>query len=432
MKALQVGRERRSDVARAVHISGSDINPAIEEIMQKFWNAAAAAVVIAGLMSAPEVHAGGKIAIDDTKWISLGLGGRASFKAQEDAAPSSDEWSKDFQIDNARIYINGQVHEKVKFELNTDCAFCGTSGSGAPHEEFVLLDAIAKFEFTPRFNIWAGRLLVPAERQELNGPFYSSTFDAYKTPFYSSDFSVDYGTGGAGVYARDHGINIWGAAGPEGALQYVFGVFAGLQGGPNQNDNPLIAGRVAYNFLNVEQNPGYYTSGTYYGGAGDVLTLAGAFQYQKNGAGSEANAGNFFGLSVDVLFEKDVSDLGVFTFNGEYKYFDADYSEAAFADGDNFGMFDGDSFSVTALQLLPGKVGIGQFQPYVRYTGVYANGSSNRDEVEAGVNYIIDGHNARVSLFYQHGDIATKGLDYSPDASGDAVDVIRLAVQIQI
>ena len=68
----------------------------------------------------------------------------------------------------------------------------------------------------------------------------------------------------------------------------------------------------------------------------------------------------------------------------------------------------------------------------MRYTGVYANGSSNRDEVEAGVNYIIDGHNARVSLFYQHGDIATKGLDYSPDASGDAVDVIRLAVQIQI
>ena len=122
-----------------------------------------------------------------------------------------------------------------------------------------------------------------AERQELNGPFYSTTYDAFKTPFVSSDFSVDFGAGGAGVYARDQGVNIWGAAGPGGALQYVFGVFNGLESsagaGPNQNDNLLYAGRVAYNFLSVEKNPGYYTSGTYYGSGGDIFTVAGAFKY---------------------------------------------------------------------------------------------------------------------------------------------------------
>jgi hypothetical protein len=319
--------------------------------------------------------------------------------------------------------------------------FCGNSGSGPAHEEYVLLDAIAKFEITPMFNIWAGRLLVPAERQEMNGPFYSPTYDAFKTPFHPSDFSVDFGSGGAGVYARDHGVNIWGAAGPEGALQYVFGIFGGLQSGANQKDNPLIAGRVAYNFLNVEQNPGYYTSGTYYGSAGDVLTVAGSFQYQKNGSGSKDNPGDFFGISADVLFEKVVGDMGVFTFNGEYKRFDSDYDSAAFGmnpidSGDDdpglFAMFDGHSMSLTALHLLPMKIGIGQFQPYVRYTGIYANGSADRDEVEGGVNYIIDGHNARVSLFYQYGDIATKGLDYSPGASGNNVSAIKLALQIQI
>jgi hypothetical protein len=51
---------------------------------------------------------------------------------------------------------------------------------------------------------------------------------------------------------------------------------------------------------------------------------------------------------------------------------------------------------------------------------------------EAGVNYVIDGHNARVSLFYEYGDIATKGLDYSPGASGDDVSAIKLGVQIQL
>jgi len=52
------------------------------------------------------------------------------------------------------------------------------------------------------------------------------------------------------------------------------------------------------------------------------------------------------------------------------------------------------------------------------------------------VNYIIDGHNARISLFYQYGDIATKNFvgpdTYAPDAPGKNVSAIRLAMQIQI
>ncbi len=378
-------------------------------------------------------YAGGKIAIDDTKWISVGAGLRGSFAATEKSAPNGNDWSKDFNLDNGRIYINGQAHKYIKFELNTECIFCGNSDLA----KFHLLDGIAKFEITPWFNVWGGRLLVPAERQELNGPFYSSTYDAFKTPFYPADFSVKFGAGGAGVYERDHGVNIWGAAGPEGALQYVFGVFAGLRSssssGPNRSDNPLYAGRIAYNFLSVEKNPGYYTSGTYYGTGGDILTLGVAAQGQQDGCGSRLHPGNFFGVSTDLIFEKPIEDVGVITFNGEYKHFDAQFSKAAFTDGSgNFGMFDGDAFSVVGLYMLPQTVGIGKFQPYVRYTGIYADHSSNRDEFEAGLNYIIDGHNARISLFYQYGDLATKGLNYARDASGADVSAVKLGVQIQI
>ena len=154
-----------------------------------FW---AACISFIALTAAPATFAGGKISIDETKWISIGAGARASFRTIEDQAPNSSDWSSDFNADFARIYVNGQIHKYIKFELNTECVFCGNDQL----EEFVLLDAIAKFEFSPEFNIWAGRLLLPAERQELNGPFYSTTYDAYKTPFYSSDFSVDFGTGG--------------------------------------------------------------------------------------------------------------------------------------------------------------------------------------------------------------------------------------------
>lgn len=397
------------------------------------WKRPGLTLALGGLLlSMANVEAGGKIAIDDTKWISLGAAARADFSTIEDAAPNANDWSSDFNLQSARIYINGQIHEKIKFEVNTECVFCGNSAL----EEFVLLDGVAKFEWSPAVNLWAGRLLVPAERQELNGPYYSTTWDAYKTPFYPSDFSVNFGAGGAGVYARDHGVNLWGAVGPEGALQYVFGVFNGLESsagrGPNQDDNLMFAGRVAYNFLSVEKNPGYYTSGTYYGGGGDIFTVAAATQYQADGSGSFLNPGDFWGVSFDVLFEKTLTNKLVLTFNGEYKNFSSDYAVGAFADPDCFCMFDGDSYSVVGLVLFPESVGIGRFQPYVRYTDVMPDGSADRDEIEVGVNYIIDAHNARVSMFYQHGDIVTKGLNYSPGAAGASVDAIKIAFQLQL
>jgi len=263
----------------------------------------------------------------------------------------------------------------------------------------------------------------------MDGPYYGNVYENYKTPFYPSDFSVDFGTGGAGVYARDHGVNIWGNA---GKLKYVFGVFNGLQGGPNADDNLLWATRIAYQFLDVEDNPAYYTSSTYYGGA-DVLTLGFAAQYQEDGAGSSAHPGDFLGISVDLLFEKSLGDAGVFTFEGEFKHFETDYSTAAFGDPDNFGMFDGNAYTGTALYLLPNATGPGKLQPYLRYTNIDPSNSSSREEGEAGLNYIISGHNAKVSLFYQYGDLATKSIvNFAPGVTGEKVSAIKLGVQLQI
>jgi hypothetical protein len=366
--------------------------------------------------------------IDEVRSFSAGVGIRGSFSAVEDAAPSNDDWSNDFNLDNARIYLSGTILDWLKVELNTECTFCGSD-----IQDFVVLDAIAKFELSPYFNIWAGRLLVPSERVEMDGPYYGNVYENYKTPFYPSDFSVDFGTGGAGVYARDHGVNIWGNA---GKLKYVFGVFNGLQGGANADDNLLWATRIAYQFLDIEDNPAYYTSSTYYGAA-NVLTLGFALQYQENGAGSSANPGDFLGWSVDLLFEKPLGNAGVFTFEGEYKDFDSDYSTAAFSDTDTspdkFLMFDGNAYTGTALYLLPNATGPGKLQPYLRYTNIDPDDSTTREEFEGGLNYIISGHNAKVSLFYQYGDLATKSLvNFAPGVDEDYVSAIKLGVQLQI
>ncbi|MGZ8136119.1 MAG: hypothetical protein ACXW1W_02890 [Methylococcaceae bacterium] len=390
------------------------------------------AALTASLLTVGNAHAGATFKIDDTKWLSVGAGLRTSFSAVEDNAggepvlppanSSNDKWSNDFDLNNIRLYVNGQVHKYLKVEFNTECSNCSSGG------DLIVLDAIAKVDINDYVNIWGGRLLVPSDRAELNGPFYHSTYEFNKTPFYPSD----QGSYTAGKFGRDDGVNVWGALTPDKKLTYVVGVFDGVDGGSNYDSNLLYAGRVSYNFLSVEKNPGYYTSSTYYGKGGNILTLGVASQYQQDGAGSALNPGDFWGSSVDILGEFVLSNAGVATFEGEYKHFELNGTGT---DQDQIGMFEGNAYTGTALYLVPQKVGIGMFQPYVRYTN--NDGTSvNRQEYEGGLNYVIDGHNARVSLFYQYGNLPTIGdqVTYTTGSSpaDDFVSAIKLGFQMQI
>ena len=384
----------------------------------------------AGLLAVGSAQAGATFKIDDTKWLSMGVGIRTSFSAVESGAieggagadQQGSKWSNDFAVDNARIYLNGQVHENIKFEFNTESI---TNNTGS---DFFVLDAIAKFEFNDMVNIWVGRQLVPSDRAELNGPYYHSTYEFNKTPFYMND----QGSYTAGKYGRDDGINLWGALTADKKLTYVVGVFNGRVGGPDADDNLLYAGRISYNFLDVEKNPGYYTSSTYYGKGGDIFTVGFAAQWEEDALGVAGAEGDFLGYSVDLLGETTLGNGAVATIEGEYKRFELDGVASGAAD--SLGMFEGDAYTGTALYLMPGKIGIGQLQPYVRYTynDEESSSSQDRDEYEAGINYIIDGHNARVSLMYQYGDLNSKGrLNYS-NATGDDVHAIKLGFQMQI
>ena len=404
---------------------GGEVLPQMRRIARR---AVPLGVFLAGILWSADANAGVTLNFGDGQSVSLGLGLRGSFSAQQDnAGTNNDKWSKNFNLDNARIYTSGQIYPWLKAELNTECVFCGSS-----NERYAVLEGIMKIEPSPYFNIWGGRVLVPADRVEMDGPFYGNVYQNFKTPFYSADFSTHFGTGGAGVYERDNGVNFWGNA-FDSKLKYVFGIFNGLRGDSNADQNPLFATRIAYQFLNVEDNPAYYTSSTYYGKGGDILTLGYALQYQADGAGSSEHKSNLLAMSLDGLFEKPLAGAGVITAEAEFKYFDDNYNPAAFNDPDNFGMFNGYAATGTLLYLLPGQVGPGTFQPYVRYTDITPLHSINRDEFEFGLNYVIFGHNAVASLFYQYGDLATRGLtNFAPNVTGGNVSSINLGLQIQI
>ena len=132
----------------------------------------------------PLTQAGATFKIDDTKWVSIGAGLRTSFQAAESGAGvGGNKWSNDFNLDNIRLYLNGQIHKYLKVEFNTDCQTCSNGG------EVRVLDAIGKFEYSPYVNLWVGRMLVPAERREMNGPFYSAIYNIFSsgTPFEPAD-----------------------------------------------------------------------------------------------------------------------------------------------------------------------------------------------------------------------------------------------------
>ncbi len=453
----------------------------LNQIKNNLLHTGVAIALVAGVaFTLPSAHAGGKITIDDTKWISVGMGIRFNFSAIQSSSAgvklngTGKDYSNNFSLNNARIYIAGQVHKYIKFSFNTECFNCNFGGGEtfAGNSDIGLLDAFGQFEFNRYVNLWIGRTLVPTTRAELNGPYYHQTHEAFKTPFYPSDYGINFagnqfGIGGgaagakntgAGLYGRDDGIVFFGDLdvpqpwGSTGTLQYSTMVSSGLSSasflGPNQSDSVMWSGRVTYNFLNPEKNPGYYTSGGYYGGAGDILAIAVGLSHQKDGAGTFEHKADFTGLTTDLLFEKVLdNNMGTFTFNAEYKRFWADYDKIgtlgrtgvagsggvnAFAAPDCACWFRGQAWQVYGLYLIPHKVGIGRFQPYGRFVSVQPESSTNREEIEGGVNYIIDGYNARISAFYQHGDLFTKGLNYAPFAAGRKVDKFTLAFQLQI
>ncbi len=349
-------------------------------------------------------HAGYKMEIDDNKWISVGAGARVSYSSVEDASPHGG-WSSDFNLDSARLYVNGEVTKWVGLEFNTEID---------SSDDIHILDAVVKLQFSEYFNIWMGRFLPPSDRANLSGPYYANIW------------GFPYVQGYPAIFAgRDNGAAIWGQFGG-GKFKYQFGVFEGCSSGKNScsladtpsptraynHDSPLLAGRLVYNFFDPE--PGYYNSSTYYG-TKKILAIGGTIMHQAKATGNDLIYGNFTGWSIDVLFEMPVGNGGAITLEGAYYNYDTDGLVST--------LMDGDGFYAQASYLIPGKVGFGQFQPVIRYQQLDRDDAfPSSKKWDGGFNYIIDGHNARASVTYGHEDFEL----------GPSIDSIVVGIQLQI
>ncbi|NOY83625.1 MAG: hypothetical protein GXO96_02160 [Nitrospirae bacterium] len=379
-----------------------------------------------------KAHAGGKIDLGDNRFLNIGMGLRSSISTAENAAPNGTSNSKNFSLENMRLYMSGQLYDNITFEFNTDYE-SGTS------EDLRVLDAVIKFAFSETFNIWAGRFLPPSDRSNLDGPYYLNAWDFPFVQKYPAIFA-----------GRDDGLAIWGQTGG-GMFKYQMGVFEGkgtapvsaqtgtipftptggtpttlpvlgAVSGPNQDDNPLFAGRLTLNLLDPE--PGYYNSSTYYGGK-DIAAIGLVGMYQEDAVGTAGAAGDFTGWNIDLLLEKDLGGSGVATLEGAYYDYDGDGKALAPSSGDGS---EGKGFFALTSFLLPNKVGsgsyAGQLQPMVRYQKFENEGmvTGEHTRTDIGLSHIMDGHNARLTLTYSMDD----------PASGPDADIVKLGFQFQI
>jgi len=265
-------------------------------------------------------------------------------------------------------------------------SLAGSNGSGIGGVSASVLDLIAKFEPSPMFHFWAGRMLVSSDRSNFSGPWFMSPWK-YPGLYPGLPFPVGPKQGPQG---RNNGATVWGEF--LGAkLKYYAGVF-------DLNDtgvSPLFTGRVNICLLGSES--GFYHSSTYYG-AQDIVAIGLGGQYQKNGQrdGMGLALGDVKTFMADLLAEKNFGAGGVGTFEGQYYKFDQ---------FDPFGR--NHAYYVLASWLTPNKIGIGKLQPLVRWqqaTAQSAVGGPSFKMVDAYVTYVIDDYFLRAALGFSHAE----------------------------
>ena len=300
------------------------------------------------------------------------------------------------------VLFSGEVHEYVAWQAD----FVATLGNQQSDPSMAqkmagsaaVLDLIGKFNLLSAFNVWVGRMLVPSDRSNFSGPWFMSAWN-YPGTFPSGSVGPRQGPSG-----RNDGATVWGQF-LGGYVKYYLGAFD-LH---DVNTKALISGRINLTLLNPE--PGYYHSSTYYGGK-DIVALGLSGQYKKNGSVGGTMAmpltDNYSEFSADLLAEKKLGDAGVATFEGGFYKFNGNYETVK------------NDFYILGSYLIPTVVGIGRFQPLMRFQQATPRTGSNWTAFDASINYVVDEYAMRLALNFQ-----------TAKSDGVTANQIQLGIQIQ-
>jgi hypothetical protein len=305
--------------------------------------------------------------------VKVGGGLRTSFvHTDPDVGTSTDQ----FLVNSARIYVNGSATEEIKFMFNTEYQYSGnTSFIG-------VLDAAARVEVKPEFNIWMGRFLPPSDRANMYGPYYAHHWNVFSDGVQNGQPSITIG-GPPSFTGRANGIVYWGDF--KEKVKFSIGAFDGSSLTGKVSDKVLTAARLQIDFWDAEG--GYYLNGTYYGDK-NLLAIGGSTQVQSGKTAS----------NIDFLMEKKMSGGGVISLEGQYtNYNRLGGYVAGYKSQGAYGL---------ASYLFPQMIGKGQIEVLGKYgSAQFTQGpapSFRWETTEINVSYVIKQFNSRVVTFFQN------------------------------
>jgi hypothetical protein len=300
--------------------------------------------------------------------VTVGAGVQTSFVHND---PDNGDTTDVFALNSVRLYVNGTPAPKIKFEFNTE--YDGTSN------HVTVLDAVAKFEYSPHVNIWAGRMLPPSDRANLAGPYFSHEWAVFTDGVQDGYPFVATG--------RDNGVAYWGQF---GIVKLQGGVFDGSSA--TGKADVIGAGRIQVDFWDPE--PGYYLNRTYYGDK-NLLAVGAAGQVQDGNTAYNA----------DALLEKKISGGAAFSVEGEFaRYASLGGYNARY--GTNQGGYVLGSFLFPPMMGMDGRLELlGKFARATFRDGLTELDTDyDQKTTEVDFNYVIKQFNARVMLFYLQKD----------------------------
>ncbi len=352
----------------------------------------------------PSDHAWLHPALADAKnKVSVGFGVRTSFRADETTMggpftgpqTANGGRTRNFNLDNARIFLKAQLSDKVSGYLNTDVNQAQTGGVG--DDDITILDAAIDYELTDTIGVKFGRFIPPTDRSNLSGPFF---LNAWEFPW------VQYTNGYNDIFqGRDDGVVLHGEMGDDTQIKWSFGVFEGYDDTAG-DDSVWVVGRIVANFLDKEE--GYFNSSTYYGEK-DIAAIGMSFSNQADAHGDGID---YTSWSLDALYEKKTDGGGVLT--AEAAYYDRDHDGAGVVGATNFDALEGEGYFMLVSYLFSNSTSLGnlegRLQPSFRYQESDRNGPGSglrENQMDYALNYIIHGHMARLALVFS--DIGYSG-----------------------
>jgi hypothetical protein len=351
--------------------------------------------------------AGFKMEINEQTKGEIGIWMQTMYQWVEDGKINDGQFEdvNDFMLRRVYMYLKGDVTKYVSFftHLASDKVGFETPSAGSLDKSGLGLgsgvawrDLWITVNLHEALKIQMGRMYVPLTRNY--GTTSTKCMLTADLPF------LQGGSRGGIFYAqkvgRDDGLTLWGNP-LDGHLHYRFMISEGVEDNDgNPEDSLRFVGRLSVSLLEPETS--WFTKGTYLGKK-KVLSLGFGMDSQDDLtlAGNEDQDNTVW--TVDAFFDHPLGG-GAVTF--EAAYIDIDNCTQG---GPNFyhdleAGDDAQNWYINAGYLLPGSMGPGRLQPYIRYETVDVDDKHETDFISGGFNYYLKGHNCKLTADYMYVD----------------------------